>query len=73
MTITLPAFTPMQETLFLTLCGRALDNQLPHPILADTMAAQIVRKLDYDCARFHLSASPIINIALRPRSWTRWR
>jgi O-methyltransferase involved in polyketide biosynthesis len=32
----------MQETLFLTLCGRALDNQLPHPILADTMAAQIV-------------------------------
>jgi O-methyltransferase involved in polyketide biosynthesis len=55
----------MQETLFLTLCGRALDNQLPHPILADTMAAQIVRTLDYDCARFHLSTSPIINIAHR--------
>ncbi len=67
MTVTLPAFTPMQESLFLTLCGRALDNQLPHPILADTMADEIVRKLDYDCDRFHLSASPIINIAHRAK------
>ena len=67
MTVTLPAFTPMQETLFLTLCGRALDNRSPHPILADTMADEIVRKLDYDCARFRLSASPIINIAHRAK------
>jgi hypothetical protein len=37
------------------------------PILADTMADQIVRTLDYDCARFRLSASPIINIALRAK------
>ena len=62
-----PAFTPIQETLFLTLCGRALDNHLPHPILGDTMAEEIVRKLDYDCDRFHLSPSPIINIAHRAR------
>jgi O-methyltransferase involved in polyketide biosynthesis len=67
MTITLPAFTPMQETLFLTLCGRVLDNRSPHPILADTMAGQIVRTLDCDCARFRLSASPIVNIAHRAK------
>src|SRR5215218_5363404 len=67
MGITLPAFTPIEESLFLTLCGRALDNRSPHPILADTMADEIVRKLDYDCDRFHLSASPIINIALRAK------
>jgi len=67
MGITLPAFTPMQESLFLTLCGRALDNRSPHPILADTMADQIVRKLGYNCGKFHLSASPIINIALRAK------
>jgi O-methyltransferase involved in polyketide biosynthesis len=67
MTITLPAFTPMQQSLFLTLCGRALDNQLPHPILADTMADEIVRELGCDCAKFRLSASPIINIALRAK------
>ena len=35
---TLPVFTPMQESLYLTLCGRALDNHLPHPILGDPMA-----------------------------------
>jgi hypothetical protein len=67
MGITLPAFTPIQESLFLTLCGRALDYRSPHPILADTMADEIVRKLDYDCDKFRLSASPIINIALRTK------
>ena len=67
MTITLPVFTPMEETLFLTLCGRALDSRSPHPILADTLADEIVRTLDYDAGRFHLSASPILNIALRAK------
>jgi O-methyltransferase involved in polyketide biosynthesis len=67
MSITLPAFTTMQESLFLTLCGRALDNRLPHPILGDTMAEQLVGKLGYHCGRFRLSASPIINIALRAK------
>ena len=67
MSITLPVFTPMEESLFLTLCGRALDSLSPHPILADTMAAEIVRKLGYDCSKFRLSASPILNIALRAK------
>ena len=64
---TLPAFTPIQESMFLTLCGRALDNRSPHPILADTMASELVRTLGYDCDRFHLSASPVINIAHRAK------
>jgi hypothetical protein len=42
-------------------------HRSPHPILADTMADEIVRTLDYDCARFRLSASPIINIAHRAK------
>ena len=67
METTLPAFTPIEESLFLTLCGRALDSRSPHPILADAMADEIVRKLDYDCERFRLSASPVINIALRAK------
>ena len=67
MDVTLPAFTPLQESLFLTLCGRALDNRSPHPILGDTMADEIVRQLDYDRDKFRLSASPIINIALRAK------
>jgi hypothetical protein len=67
MSTTLPAFTPIEETLYLTLCGRALDNHLPHPILADPMAEQLVHKLGYDCGRFRLSTSPTINIAHRAR------
>ena len=67
MSIVLPVFTPIEETLYLTLCGRALDNHLPDPILADPVAEQLVRKLDYDCGRFRLSASPIINIAHRAK------
>ena len=41
-TTALPAFTPLEESLWLTLCARALDNRSPHPILADTMADEIV-------------------------------
>jgi hypothetical protein len=67
MRVTLPAFTPMQESLFLTLCGRALDNHLRQPILGDPMATQLVGRLGYDCGRFHLRASPILNIALRAK------
>lgn len=67
MTITLPALTPIEDTLFLTLAGRALDNRSPHPILGDAYADQIVRELDYDFERFGLSASPIINIAHRAK------
>jgi hypothetical protein len=31
------------DTLFLTLCGRAFDNRLAHPILGDAMAEEIVK------------------------------
>ena len=71
MQITLPALTPIEDSLFLTLCGRALDSRSPRPVLGDPMADEIVRKLDYDCAKYRLSASPIINIAHRARSSTK--
>jgi O-methyltransferase involved in polyketide biosynthesis len=67
MSVVLPVLTPIEETLYLTLCGRALDNHLPHPILGDPMAEELVGKLGYDCGRYRLSASPIIGIAQRAR------
>jgi thioredoxin reductase len=67
MSIALPVFTPIEETLYLTLCGRALDHHLAQPILGDPMAEQVVGELGYDCGRFRLSASPILNIALRAK------
>ncbi|MEU0482400.1 class I SAM-dependent methyltransferase [Streptosporangium sp. NPDC006013] len=59
--------SPLQATLWLTLCGRALDNRLPNPILGDALADEIVRKTDYDYRKLHISPSSAINIAHRAR------
>jgi O-methyltransferase involved in polyketide biosynthesis len=67
MTITLPAFTPLEDSLFLTLCCRALDNRSPHPILSDAMADEIVRKLDYDYEGLHISTDLMLNATLRAK------
>ena len=73
MGITLPAFTPMEDSLFLTLCARALDNRSQHPVLADATADEIVRTLDYDYGKFHINTNLMINVALRAKNWTRWQ
>jgi O-methyltransferase involved in polyketide biosynthesis len=67
MAITLPAFTPTEDSLFLTLCARALDNRSQHPILADVTADEIVRTLDYDYGRFNINTDLMINVALRAK------
>jgi O-methyltransferase involved in polyketide biosynthesis len=67
MGITLPAFTPMEDSLFLTLYARALDNRSQHPVLADVTADEIVRTLDYDYGKFHINTNLMINVALRAK------
>jgi O-methyltransferase involved in polyketide biosynthesis len=67
MTITLPAFTPLEESLFLTLCARALDNRSAQPILGDAMADEIVRKLDYDYEALQISTDLMLNATLRAK------
>jgi O-methyltransferase involved in polyketide biosynthesis len=62
--MTLPAFTPAQESLFLTLGGRALDNRLPRPFLGDTMADEILTKVGYDLATFPALTTKLLD----PRS-----
>lgn len=52
MSIALPALTPVQESLFLTLAGRALDSRLPRPFLGDTMADEVLSKSGYGIAKF---------------------
>jgi O-methyltransferase involved in polyketide biosynthesis len=52
MSMGLPEFTPAQESLFLTLGGRALDSRLPRPFLGDAMADEIIADVGYDLARF---------------------
>jgi O-methyltransferase involved in polyketide biosynthesis len=67
MAITLPAFTPVENSLFITLYGRALDSQLPHSILGDTTAAEVVRKIGRDAEDFPMARSGTFDIALRAK------
>jgi O-methyltransferase involved in polyketide biosynthesis len=62
--MTLPAFTPAQKSLFLTLGGRALDSRLPHPFLGDTMADEVLGRTGYDLAEL----PPLRTRLLDPRS-----
>jgi len=67
MVTTLPSLTPLEDSLFLTLCGRALDNRSPHPILGDEMADEIVRTLDYDYDKLNIDTNLRLNVALRAK------
>ena len=67
MSVTLPTLTPLEDSLWLTLCARALDNRRPHPMLGDKMADQIVRTLDYDIRQFKITTNFILNVALRAK------
>jgi O-methyltransferase involved in polyketide biosynthesis len=67
MAMAVPTFTPLQASLWLTLCGRALDNRLPRPILADKIADQIVRKVDHDYEKLGIPRSSAIYIAHRAK------
>ena len=48
MATTLPTFTPLEDSLFLTLYARACDHRRQHPILGDAVADQIVRSVVAD-------------------------
>jgi O-methyltransferase involved in polyketide biosynthesis len=64
---TLPTFTPLEDSLFLTLCCRALDHRAPHPVLGDALADQIVRELDYDSSTLRIDANLVNTCALRAK------
>jgi len=67
MSITLPTFTPLEDSLFLTLYARARDYRRPHSILGDAAADQIVRTVDYDFGRLRIDTNLILNVALRAK------
>jgi O-methyltransferase involved in polyketide biosynthesis len=59
--------TPLEETALLTQYARALDSQWRRPILGDTLAAEIVDKIDYDFAGLGVPASVVCQAALRAK------
>ncbi|MGY1696574.1 MULTISPECIES: class I SAM-dependent methyltransferase [unclassified Geodermatophilus] len=67
MAIALPAFPPLEDSLYLTLCCRALDNRSPRPVLGDAVADEVVRALDYDYGPLHIDANLVNTCALRAK------
>jgi O-methyltransferase involved in polyketide biosynthesis len=59
--------TPVEQTAFLTVYARALDNRWPRPILGDTLADEVVRKIDYDFAGLGVQTSVVCQAALRAK------
>jgi O-methyltransferase involved in polyketide biosynthesis len=71
MSVTLPTFTPLENSLWLTLCARALDNRSAQPILGDAAADRIVRTLDYDHAALGIDTNLRLSVALRAKKLDR--
>lgn len=59
--------TPVEETAFLTLYARALDNRWAHPILGDSLADAAVGELAYDFAGLGVQSSVVCQTALRAK------
>lgn len=66
--------TAEKETLLPTLYGKALDSRAASPILGDTFADEVVRRLDFDFAKLELPDGAAITLPLRAKhldDWTR--
>ena len=59
--------TPVEQTAFLTVYSRALDSRWARPILGDTLANDVVGKIDYDFADLGVQTSVVCQAALRAK------
>lgn len=67
MNITVPELSPVEDSLFLTLCGRALDQRSSRPILGDRTADDIIRTIGYNTGRQPHARTGMRDIALRAK------
>ena len=59
--------TPVEQTAFLTVYARALDSRWDRPILGDTLADDVVSKIDYDFAGLGVQTSVVCQASLRAK------
>ncbi|HTQ19142.1 class I SAM-dependent methyltransferase [Mycobacterium sp.] len=59
--------SPVEQTALLTQYARALDSRWPRPILGDTLADDIVGKIDFDFAGLGVPDSVVCQSALRAK------
>jgi O-methyltransferase involved in polyketide biosynthesis len=57
----------LEQTALLTQYARTLDSRGPRPILGDTLADDIVNKVDYDFAALGVPASVVCQASLRAK------
>ena len=67
MRIAITDLTPVALTAFVTQYARALDSRWPRPILGDTLADDIVAKIDYDFDAMGVPSSAVRQTALRAK------
>ena len=67
MAVEFPALTPVEQSSYLTLCGRALDSRSPRSILRDTLSDQVAVTLGQDPTKFPMAASSMRDVALRAK------
>src|SRR5947209_17137710 len=65
MRIAITDLTPVEQTAFVTQYARAVDSRWPRPILGDTLADDIVGKIDFDFDGLGVPASAVRQTALR--------
>ncbi|MFY9922209.1 MAG: class I SAM-dependent methyltransferase, partial [Mycobacterium sp.] len=67
MGITTTQLSPIEQTAFLTEYARALDSRWARPLLGDTLAHEVVGKIDYDFAGLGVQTSVVCQTALRAK------
>src|SRR5271169_2506602 len=67
MGIAITELTPVEQTALVTQYARALDSRWPRPILGDTLADEIVAKIDYDFQALGVPSSAVRQTALRAK------
>jgi O-methyltransferase involved in polyketide biosynthesis len=59
--------TPVEQTAFLPVYARALDSRWARPILNDTLADDVVGRIDYDFAGLGVQTSVVCQASLRAK------
>ncbi|MEZ0052698.1 O-methyltransferase involved in polyketide biosynthesis [Mycobacterium sp. MAA66] len=64
--------TGAPQTMLATLYGKAVDADLPHSVLHDTYARDVVARLDYDWSRTTITAANSPGVTLRSAHFDKW-
>lgn len=67
MGVTTAELSPVERTALLTVYARALDSRWQQPILGDTLADDVVGKIDYDFPGLGVQAAVVCQTALRAK------